>query len=134
MDKLFNTFCFFTSFVGGLISNLIGSWNILLNTLIILMIFDYITGILKGYFLKELKSKIGFWGIVKKFVILIIVSTSHIISNISNPQLPLRDVVIIFFISNEGISILENAAVFITIPEQLKKALQQLRDNEKSNN
>lgn len=134
MDKMFNTFCLFTSFMGGLISNLIGSWNILLNTLIILMIFDYITGILKGYFLKELKSKIGFWGIVKKFVILIIVSTSHIISNISNPQLPLRDVVIIFFISNEGISILENAAVFITIPEQLKKALQQLRDNEKSNN
>lgn len=134
MDKLFNTFCLFTSFVGGLISNLIGDWDILIATLIILMIFDYITGILKGYFFKKLDSTIGFWGIVKKFIILIIVSTSHVISNVVDPSLPLREVVIIFFISNEGISVLENAAVFIPIPEQLKKALQQLRNNEKSNN
>lgn len=133
MNKLFNTFCLLTSFAGGLISNLIGNWDILLTALIILMIFDYITGVLKGCFLKELNSKIGFWGIVKKFVILIIVSTSHIISNISDSQLPLREIVIIFFISNEGISILENASVFIPIPEELKKGFHQLRNNKKDN-
>lgn len=130
MDKLFNTSCVFSSFIGGLIAYLIGSWDILLATLIVLMCFDYITGILKGYFLKNLDSKTGFWGIVKKIIILIVVSTAHIISNMVNPSLPLRDIVIIFFVSNEGISILENASVFIPIPEALKKALQQLRDDE----
>jgi toxin secretion/phage lysis holin len=129
MEKLFNTFCILSGFVGGLISNLIGGWDTLINTLILMMLFDYITGILKGYFLKNLDSKIGFWGIIKKFIILIIVSTSHIVSNLVNPTLPFREFVIMFFISNESISVLENAAVFVPIPEQLKKALQQLRNN-----
>lgn len=133
MDKLFNTFCVIIGFIGGLISNLIGNWDILLNTLVVLMVFDYITGILKGYFLKNLDSKFGFWGIIKKIIILIVVSTAHIISNMVNLSLPLREVVIIFFISNEGISVLENAAVFVPIPESLKKALQQLRDTESNN-
>lgn len=134
MDKLFNTSCVFTSFIGGLILNLIGGWDILLTTLIVLMLFDYITGILKGYFLKNLDSKIGFWGILKKIIILIVVSTAHIISNMVNLSVPLREIVIIFFISNEGISVLENASVFVPIPESLKKVLQQLRDDDGDNN
>lgn len=130
MGKLFNTFSVFFGFIGGLFLNLIGGWDILISTLMLFMIFDYITGILKGYFLKNLDSKIGFWGIVRKIVILIIVSSAYIISNIVNPALPLREVIIVFFISNEGISLLENAAVFIPIPKQLKNVLEQIRNSE----
>lgn len=128
MEKIFNSFCIYISFIGGFISKLVGGWDILLLTLVIFMIFDYITGILKGIFKKNLDSKIGFWGIIRKFIIMIVVSTSYILSNLVNQSLPLREIVIIFFISNEGISILENSVVFIPIPKQLKKVLQQLRD------
>lgn len=104
----------------------------LLGVLVLLMVFDYVTGVLKGYFLKKLDSDMGFWGIVKKFIMLIIVSMAYVLSNLVEPVLPLREIVIVFFISNEGISILENAAVFIPIPDELKKALNKLRDEEKS--
>ncbi len=128
MEKFFNSFCVFSSFIGGIFLKLVGGWDILIAALLVLMFFDYITGILKGFFLKNLNSKIGFWGIISKIIILIIISTSYIINNTINPSLPLRETVILFFISNEGLSILENAAIFIPIPEQLKEAIYQLRN------
>lgn len=93
------------------------------------MFFDYITGILKAFFLKKLDSKLGFWGIVKKIVILIIVSTAYILSKLISPSFPIREVVITFFISNEGLSILENASVFVPIPRSIKNTLNQLNKN-----
>lgn len=132
MIGLFNGVSIFAGFAGGLILSVIGGWDMLLGVLVLLMVFDYVTGVLKGYFLKKLDSDMGFWGIVKKFIMLIIVSMAYVLSNLVEPVLPLREIVIVFFISNEGISILENAAVFIPIPDELKKALNKLReDNEK---
>jgi toxin secretion/phage lysis holin len=132
MEKLFNTFCICIGFLGGIILKLIGGWDIPISALIILMIFDYITGVLKAYFLKRLDSTIGFWGIVKKIIILIIISTAHIISKTLDTSLPLREVVITFFISNEGLSILENASVFIPIPDRIKDVLNQIRQHDDS--
>lgn len=129
MEKIINILCVIFSFIVGIISKLIGTWDVLLFALVILMVFDYVTGILKACFLKKLDSNVGFWGIIKKFCILIIVSTAHILSNILTPSIPIREVVIIFFISNEGISVLENVAVFVPIPDSLKNALQQLSNN-----
>lgn len=134
MNKLFNIICICAGVIGGIVAKLLGEWDILLSTLCIFMIFDYITGLLKGYFEKNIDSNIGFWGIVKKFVILIIVSTAHLISQNLGADIPLREMVIVFFLSNEGISILENASVFIPIPENLKNALAHLRDTSKNNN
>lgn len=132
MIGLFNGVSIFAGFSGGLILSVIGGWDMLLGVLVLLMVFDYVTGVLKGYFLKKLDSDMGFWGIVKKFIMLIIVSMAYVLSNLVEPVLPLREIVIVFFISNEGISILENAAVFIPIPDELKKALNKLREeNEK---
>lgn len=127
MEKLFNNVCFITAFLGGIIIKLVGGWDTLISALIILMVFDYITGLLKSFFLKNLDSNIGFIGIVKKVIIIIIVSTSFILGNIIGSSLPLREIVITFFISNECISILENASFFIPIPNVIKEALNQLR-------
>lgn len=97
MEKLFNAVCILFGFIGGILINLLGGCDILLNALIVFMVFDYITGVLKGYFQKNIDSKIGFWGIIRKVVILIIVSTAYILGKVIDTSLPLREVVIVFF-------------------------------------
>lgn len=129
MDKLLNKISLYISLIAGIFLKFTGGWDILLASLIIFMFFDYITGILKAFFLKNLDSKLGFWGIVKKIVILIIVSTAYILSKLISPSFPIREVVITFFISNEGLSILENASVFVPIPKSIKNTLNQLNKN-----
>jgi len=129
MDKLLNKISLYISLIAGIFLKFTGGWDILLASLIIFMFFDYITGILKAFFLKNLDSKLGFWGIVKKIVILIIVSTAYILSKLISPSFPIREVVITFFISNEGLSILENASVFVPIPRSIKNTLNQLNKN-----
>ena len=130
MEKLFNNFCISISILGGILLKLIGGWDMLILTLCILMVFDYVMGITRGYFQKNLDSNVGFWGIIKKFVILIVISTANLISKNLGENVPLREIVITFFISNESISILENASVFIPIPNKLKEALIQLRNKD----
>lgn len=132
MEKLFNSSCIYISSIGGIIAKLIGGYDVLFLTLVIFMGFDYITGVLKAFYLKKIDSAVGFWGIVKKCIILIIVSASVVLSKVINSAIPLRETVILFFISNEGISLLENSATFIPLPESLKNALQQIRNKEKS--
>ena len=129
MDKLLNKISLYISLIAGIFLKFTGGWDILLASLIIFMFFDYITGILKAFFLKNLDSKLGFWGIVKKIVILIIVSTAYILSKLISPSFPIREVVITFFISNEGLSILENASAFVPIPKSIKNTLNQLNKN-----
>ena len=132
MDKMINKINLCICFFSGTALKLVGGWDILLASLIVLMVFDYLTGILRAWFLKSLDSKIGFWGIVKKIIILIIVSTAYILSKLLG-NLPIREVVITFFISNEGLSILENAAVFIPIPKIIKESLDQLNNKDTTN-
>ncbi|MBE6742505.1 MAG: phage holin family protein [Ruminococcaceae bacterium] len=129
--KVFNTFSVVSSFMGGLTAYLFGGFDLLFQALIALMILDYITGIIKGIYTKKLSSDIGFKGLLKKILILIIVAVAVIIQKTINGVIPVRETVIVFFICNEGISIIENAARFIPIPEKLKGVLLQLRkDNE----
>ena len=104
----------------------------LLKALIVLVILDYITGFIKGVYTKMLSSEIGFKGLLKKILIFIVVIVAVIIQGVINNSIPIREVVIVFFICNEGISILENAAEFIPIPEKLKNLLLQLREKTES--
>lgn len=117
--------------IGGVLSFLFGGFDKLLYSLIALIIIDYITGVTKSFFTKTLSSKLGAVGIYKKALIFIIVIVAVIIQNvvadILNITIPLREPIIVFFICNEGISILENAAEFIPIPDKLKDVLLQLR-------
>lgn len=130
IEKLFNWFSIAAGVIGGTIAYFLGGWDALLIALTTLVVLDYITGVVKAAYSKELSSEVGFKGLLKKIMIFIVVAASFVVQGVTGDILPLREVVIVFFIANEGISLLENAAVFIPIPEALKNALIQLRNNE----
>lgn len=128
MDKLFNWISVIAGMLGGFLSYWLGGWDVLLKTIVFLAIMDYITGLIKGFYLKELSSEIGFRGLLKKIVMFIVIAVAFVIQKMLGDNIPLREVVITFYIANEGLSLLENAAVFVPIPEKLKEVLLQLRD------
>lgn len=110
------------------LSYLLGGFDGLLIALLFCIVADYITGVLAALYEKKLNSQIGFRGIIKKVVILIIVALSVEISAITGAN-SIRDLVICFYIANEGISILENAGrMDVPFLSKLKELLEQLKD------
>lgn len=132
MDKLFNHFSLIVGVVGGWASFILGGWDVLLKTILFLAVVDYATGIIKGVYTKELSSSIGFKGLLKKIVMFIVIATAYVLQNLMGDAVPLREIVIMFYIANEGISLLENAAIFVPIPDRLKSVLLQLRKTEEN--
>lgn len=130
MEKVFNMFSIVGGIVGGFLSNLFGGYDVILSALIILVILDYVTGVLKAIYTKTLSSAVGFKGLIRKVVIFIVVATAVTVQSVIGDAIPLREIVIIFFVCNEGISLLENASEFIPIPEKLRETLIQLREKE----
>lgn len=130
MDKLFNWISIFWGLIGGGLSYWLGGWDVLLKTIVFLAVVDYITGCIKGIYTKQLSSEIGFKGLLKKIVMFIVIAVAYVIQGLVGGKIPLREVVIMFYITNEGLSLLENAAVFVPIPEKLKAVLLQLREKE----
>ena len=128
MEKLFNTFSVIVGTIGGLIVSFLGGWDELAMTLVAFIVIDYFTGILKAIFNRQLSSKIGINGIIKKVLILVTVGIAVLIeTNLSIPAV--REIVMMFFICNEGISLLENISQMgIPVPKKLKNVLLQLRD------
>ena len=130
MDKFFNWISVVVGIFGGVFAWAFGAWDKLLCALITLIILDYITGLLKGWYTKRLSSEIGFKGIAKKIVILIMVVTANVLQTVIGDKIMLREIVIMFFIANEGLSLLENCAEINGgggIPPKLKAVLLQLR-------
>ena len=128
MEKLFNFVSVIGGIVGGALTALLGGWDQLIVALIILMILDYLTGVLQSIYNKELSSKIGFKGLLKKVLILCVVAVSVVIEKDLGVQ-AIREVVIMFFACNEGISVLENATKMgIPLPKKLQDVLLQIKD------
>ncbi len=134
MEKLFNTISMIFGVIGGFICNWLGGSDLLLKTIIVLVILDYTTGVIKGIYEKKLSSEIGFRGILKKIMIFIVIATAWTIQKLLGEAIALREIVIMFFVVNEALSLLENAAVLIPIPDKLKETLLQLRDKEDTKN
>ena len=128
IHKLFNSFSYAGGVVGGFLCYWLGGWDTFLKALVALVILDYITGVLKAIATKTLSSSIGFIGLIRKIIIFLVVATGVIVQRVIGDSIPLREIVIMFFICNEGISLLENASQFIPIPDKLKETLIQLRD------
>ena len=124
--KSFNIFSVASSLIGGVLTYLFGGFDMLLKALISLIVLDYLTGIIKSIYIKALSSELGFKGLLKKILILIIVALSVIIQKTINNSVPIREIVIVFFICNEGLSIIENASEFVPVPEKLRTVLLQL--------
>ena len=128
MEKLFNWVSVVFGIVGGFLSYWLGGWDILLRTIVFLAVVDYVTGIIKAVHLKVLSSETGFKGLLKKIVMFIVIAVAYAIQELIGGTIPLREIVIMFYICNEAISLLENAAIFVPIPDKLKEVLLQIRD------
>lgn len=108
---------------------LLGGWDIALQSLIIIVIIDYLTGIASAIYNKELSSKIGFLGIIKKFSYFLIVALAVVIDNLTGETGVVRTLVIYFFVANDGISIIENMAEMnVKLPQRLIDVLEQLKN------
>ena len=82
MDKLFNWISIIFGLIGGTFSYWMGGWDVLLRTIVSLAVVDYITGIIKGIYLKELSSEIGFKGLLKKIVMFIVIAVAFSIQEL----------------------------------------------------
>jgi len=118
------------SIVGGWLGYFIGGVDGLMTALIIFMVADYVTGIMCAVVDKKLSSAVGFKGIFKKALIIMLVGIAHIVDlHVVGTGEALRSAVICFYLSNEGVSVLENAGhLGLPIPEKLKTILAQLHD------
>ena len=107
---------------------LIGGFDIAIQSLLIVMVVDYLTGIASAIYNKELSSKIGFKGILKKFSYLCVVALSVVIDNLTDQSGLIRTLVIYFFVANDGLSIIENMAEMgVKLPQKLIDALEQIK-------
>ena len=120
------------SVLGGALGYFLGGLDGLLIALIVFVVLDYITGVMVAVIDKELSSEVGFKGIFRKIIIFCLVGVAHVVdANIIGTGSGLRTAVIFFYLSNEGLSILENTAhLGLPIPEKMKDVLTQLRDKE----
>ncbi|MGN0650032.1 MAG: holin family protein [Oscillospiraceae bacterium] len=118
--------------IGAVVGFMFGEVNGLFVAIIALMVLDYITGILCAIITKTLSSEVGFRGLVKKFVILIVIAVGHLVdAYVVGTGSAVMSAVMLFFAANEGISILENAAILgLPIPKKLKDVLEQLKDKD----
>lgn len=122
----------FVATLGGIFVSFIGGWDKLMVTYVTLMVIDYITGVIGAIYQKKLSSAIGFRGIIKKVLSVLIVGLAVSLQSIIPVDIPLREITIVFFIANEGISVLENAAGIIPLPKKLKEILLQLEGKSES--
>lgn len=116
--------------IGGFLGMFIGGFDDFFKALLIFIVLDYFTGVINAILQKDLNSEIGFKGIAKKILIIFLVGVANIIDTmvLKNGEV-VRDVVIFFYLANEGISILENAGkIGLPIPEKLRDVLEQLKE------
>lgn len=116
--------------IGGWLGWFLGGCDGLLYALLAFVVIDYITGIMCAVVDKKLSSEVGFKGIFKKVLIFALVSIGHILdTRVIGSGSVMRTAVIFFYLSNEGVSLLENAAYLgLPIPQKLKSVLEQLHD------
>lgn len=134
MDELEKIFSFQSAIVGGLCAffcKILGGYDVLLQVVLVAMLLDYITGIIKAYQNKKLSSKTGINGIIKKIVMLMIVSfcvSMNQIWQLIGTGVNIRNLILLFYLGNESISLFENCeAIGVPIPKAIKKALLQLK-------
>ena len=118
--------------IGGWLGYFLGGVDGMMIALMVLMTLDYVTGVMCAIVDKKLSSAVGFKGICKKVLILMLVGVANIVDvHVVGAGNALRSAVVCFYLSNEGVSMLENASrLGLPIPEKLKDILAQLHDRE----
>lgn len=130
MKEFWNTIQFIFAGIGGWLGWFLGSCDGLLYALLVFVIVDYITGVMCAISDHSLSSEVGFKGICRKVLMFILVGVANIMDvQVIGTGSVLRTAIIFFYISNEGVSLLENAGhLGLPIPEKLKSVLEQLHD------
>ena len=130
MKEFWNTIQLIFSAVGGWLGYFLGGCDGLRYALIAFVVIDYITGVMCAIINRELSSAVGFKGIFRKVLIFLLVGIANLIDvQVIGTGAVLRTAVIFFYISNEGVSLLENAGhLGLPIPEKIKTVLEQLHD------
>ena len=130
MKEFWNTIQFLFAGIGGWLGYFLGGCDGLLFALLAFVVIDYITGVMCAITDKTLSSEVGFKGICRKVLIFLLVGIANILDvQVIGTGSILRTAVIFFYISNEGVSLLENAAhLGLPVPEKIKVVLEQLHD------
>lgn len=124
--------CAILATVGYLFIYLLGGWDIALQCLLLAIVFDYVSGMIKAFHTKTLSSRIGFQGILKKVGILLIVMLGVLVDRVTGNTGAVRTLVIYYFVANEGLSVIENLGQCgVPIPSSIKKALKALNKESK---
>ena len=134
MKEFWNTIQLIFTAIGGWLGWFLGGCDGLLYALIAFVAIEYITGVMCAVIDHRLSSEVGFKGIFKKVLIFLLVGVANILDvQVIGTGCVLRTAVIFFYISNEGVSLLENAAYLgLPVPEKIKTVLEQLHSRSES--
>ena len=134
MKEFWNTIQLIFTGIGGWLGYFLGGCDGLLYALLAFVVIDYITGVMCAIADHTLSSEVGFKGICRKVLIFLLVGIANILDvQVIGTGSILRTAVIFFYISNEGVSLLENAAhLGLPVPEKIKIVLEQLHDRSES--
>ncbi|EJA5902350.1 TPA: phage holin family protein [Clostridioides difficile] len=130
MKEFWNGIQLVFTMIGGWLGYFLGGCDGLLIALVMFVVMDYISGVMCAIADKTLSSEVGFKGICRKVLIFVLVGIANILDvQVIGTGSVLRTAIIFFYISNEGVSLLENAAhIGLPIPEKLKEVLKQLHE------
>lgn len=130
MKEFWNLIQFIFTAIGGWLGYFLGGCDGLLIALVVFVAVDYLTGVMCAISDKKLSSEVGFKGICRKVLIFLLVGIANILDvQVIGTGSVLRTAVIFFYLSNEGVSLLENAAhLGLPVPEKMKDILAQLHD------
>lgn len=129
MEKVFNSI---VAVIATFFTYIFGGWDAALSILIIFMVLDYLTGVIYAYTVKSLNSEVGFKGLIKKCMILVVLIIGVMLDRmLGNGAWVFRTLVCYFYIANEGVSLLENISnLGVPIPNKIRNALEQLNKDE----
>ena len=130
MKEFWNVIQMAFAAVGGWLGYFLGGCDGLIIALVVFVVVDYATGVMCAIADRKLSSEVGFKGICRKILIFLLVGIANVLdAEVLKTGSVLRTAVIFFYLSNEGISLLENAGhLGLPIPEKMKKVLEQLHD------
>ena len=130
MKEFWNSIQLVITALGGWLGYFLGGCDGLIVALVVFVLVDYITGVMCAIADHKLSSSVGFKGICRKVLIFLLVGLANILdAQVIGTGSVLRTAVIFFYISNEGVSLVENAAhLGLPVPEKLKAVLEQLHD------
>lgn len=121
-------FCSILAGIGTGLVYLWGGFDVAMQCLLVAIVLDYVSGIIKAFVLKQLSSSIGLKGILKKFGVLVVVALAVLIDRVTGESGAIRTLVIYYFVANEGLSIIENMGLAgLPIPKSIKEALKALK-------